>query len=173
MADPTKLPVNTEKATAPSGPGWRPFENLRREIDRVFEDFNTGFWHAPTLFDNLPSLARAKSFAVAPAVDVAEHENAYEVTAELPGLDDKNVEVKIANGLLSIKGEKQEDKEEKKKDYYVRERSYGTFERSFQIPDTVDTDRIEAVFKQGVLKVTLPKKPEAAQAAKKIDIKAA
>lgn len=173
MAEPTKLPVNTEKAPAPSVPGWRPFENLRREIDRVFEDFNTGFWRAPSLLENLPHLARARSFAVAPAVDIAEHENAYELTAELPGLDEKNVEVKIANGLLSIKGEKQEEKEEKKKDYYVRERNYGTFERSFQIPDTVDTDKIEAVFKQGVLKVTLPKRPDAAQAAKKIDIKAA
>ncbi len=109
---------------------------------------------------------------MAPAVDVAEHDNAYEVTAELPGLDEKNVEVKVASGVLSIKGEKQEDKEEKKKDYYVRERSFGSFERSFQIPDGVDTDKIEAVFKQGVLKVTLPKKPEVQKAAKTIDLKA-
>ena len=75
--------------------------------------------------------------------------------------------------MLSIRGEKQEDKEEKKKDYYVRERSFGSFERSFQIPDGVDTDKIEAVFRQGVLKVTLPKKPEVQKAAKTIDIKAA
>ncbi|WP_257165431.1 Hsp20/alpha crystallin family protein [Bradyrhizobium sp. SRS-191] len=173
MAEPTKLPVNTEKANAPSLQGWRPFENLRREIDRVFEDFHGGVWRTPALFDQLPGLARARSFAVAPAVDVAEHDNAYELTAELPGLDEKNVEVKVASGVLSIKGEKQEDKEETKKDYYVRERSYGAFERSFQIPDGVDTDKIEAVFKQGVLKVTLPKKPEVQKAAKTIDIKAA
>ncbi|MGJ5138898.1 Hsp20/alpha crystallin family protein [Bradyrhizobium oligotrophicum] len=173
MDEPTKLPVNTEKAGAPSMQGWRPFENLRREIDRVFEDFHGGIWRTPSLFDQLPGLARARSFAVAPAVDVAEHDNAYEVTAELPGLDEKNVEVKVASGVLSIKGEKQEDKEEKKKDYYVRERSFGSFERSFQIPDGVDTDKIEAVFKQGVLKVTLPKKPEVQKAAKTIDIKAA
>ena len=104
---------------------------------------------------------------------MAEHDNAYEVSAELPGLDEKNVEVKVTNGVLSIRGEKQEDKEEKKKDYYVRERSFGSFERSFQIPDGVDTDKIEAVFRQGVLKVTLPKKPEVQKAAKTIDIKAA
>ena len=168
MAEPTKLPVNTEKSTAPMQGGWRPFENLRREIDRVFEDFNTGFWRSPALFDTLPSLARARSFAVAPAVDIAEHEKAYEVSAELPGLDEKNVEVKVANGVLSIKGEKQDDKEEKKKDYYVRERSFGAFERSFQIPDGVDTDKIEAVFKQGVLKVSLPKKPEVQKSASRI-----
>ena len=81
--------------------------------------------------------------------------------------------MKVTNGVLSIRGEKQEDKEEKKKDYYVRERSFGSFERSFQIPDGVDTDKIEAVFRQGVLKVTLPKKPEVQKAAKTIDIKAA
>ncbi len=171
MAEPTKVPATAEKASAPSMQGRWPFDNLRREIDRVFEDFNTGFWRTPSLFENFPNLARAR-FAVAPAVDVAEHDNAYEVTAELPGLDEKNVDVKVANGVLSIKGEKQEEKEEKKKDYYLRERNFGSFERSFQIPDGVDTDKIEAVFKQGVLKVTLPKKPEAAQAAKKLDIKA-
>jgi len=110
---------------------------------------------------------------VAPAVDVAEHENAYDIVAELPGLDEKNVEVKVANGVLAIKGEKQEEKEEKQKDYYLRERSFGSFERSFQIPDGVDTDKITAVFKQGVLTVTMPKKPEVKQAAKKIDVKAA
>jgi len=173
MAEPTKLPVNTEKSSAPSVQGWHPFENLRREIDRVFEDFNTGFWRSPSLFDTLPSFARPRSFALAPAVDVAEHENAYEVSAELPGLDEKNVEVKVANGILSIRGEKQDDREEKRKDYYVRERSFGAFERAFQIPDGVDTDKIEAVFKQGVLKVTLPKKPEVQKSAKTIDIKAA
>ena len=149
MAEPTKLPVNTDKATAPSVQGWRPFESLRREIDRVFEDFHSGIWRTPSLFDQLPSLPRTRSFAVAPAVDVAEHDNAYEVSAELPGHDEKNV------------------------DYYVRERSFGSFERSFQIPDGVDTDKIEAVFRQGVLKVTLPKKPEVQKAAKTIDIKAA
>lgn len=170
MAEPTKLPVNTDKVSTPAAPGWRPFENLRREIDRVFEDFNTGFWRTPSVFNAAPW---AKSFDVAPAVDVAEHDKAYEVTAELPGLDEKNVEVKVANGVLSIKGEKQEEKEETKKDYYLRERNFGAFERSFQIPDAVDTSKIEAVFKQGVLKVTLPKKAEVQQSAKTIDIKAA
>jgi HSP20 family protein len=81
--------------------------------------------------------------------------------------------VKVANGVLSIKGEKQQEKEKKKKDYYLRKRNFGSFERSFQIPKSVDTDKIEAAFKKGVLTVTLPKKPEVLQAAKKIDVKAA
>jgi HSP20 family protein len=113
------------------------------------------------------------SWPTAPAVDFTETEKAYELTAELPGIDEKNIEVNVANGILSIKGEKQEDKEEKKKDYYIRERNFGSFERSFQVPDGVDADKIEAGFKKGVLTITLPKKPEVQKAAKKIDVKVA
>ena len=74
---------------------------------------------------------------------------------------------------MTIKGERQEEKEEKKKDYYLRERSFGSFERSFGLPEGVDADKIEASFKKGVLTLTLPKKPEAQKPAKKIDVKAA
>ena len=88
-------------------------------------------------------------------------------------MDEKNIDVKVADGTLTIKGEKQEEKEEKKKDYYLRERSFGSFERSFAIPEGVDADKIEASFKKGVLTLTLPKKPEAQKPAKKIDVKAA
>jgi HSP20 family protein len=91
----------------------------------------------------------------------------------LPGLDEKNIEVKLVNGSLTIKGEKKEEKEEKKKDYYLHERHFGSFERSFSVPDGVDSDKIEASFKKGVLIVTLPKKAEAQKPAKKIEIKVA
>ena len=88
-------------------------------------------------------------------------------------MDEKNVEVKFANGMLTIKGEKKEEKEEKKKDYYLSERRYGSFERRFQIPEGVEIDKIEASFKKGLLTVTLPKTAAAQQAAeKKIAIKA-
>jgi len=107
-----------------------------------------------------------------PAVDIVEKDNAYEVTAELPGLDEKNIEVKLVNGGLTIKGEKQEEKEEKKKGYYLHERQFGSFERCFQVPQGVDTNKIEASFRKGVLTVTLPKKPEAQKPEKKIEIKA-
>ena len=167
----TKLPVKTEenKAATALRP-WRPFENLRREIDRVFEDFGGGMWRSPfrrSFFDFQPFTQRESSWAASPAVDIAETEKAYEITAELPGIDEKNVEVKFANGVLTIKGEKQEQKEEKKKDYYLSERNYGSFQRAFQVPDSVDTDKIEATFKNGVLTVTLPKSAEAQKAAKK------
>ena len=139
-------------------------------MDRLFDDFTGGFRRGP-LFD--PSaLRRAEStFAGMPAVDVAETDQAYEITAELPGMEEKNIEVRLANGVLSIKGEKQEEKEEKDKNYYRRERSFGSFERSFQVPDNVDADKIEASFKNGVLSVTLPKTAEAQKEAKKIDVK--
>jgi len=91
----------------------------------------------------------------------------------LPGLEQKDVEVRLSNGTLIIKGEKREEKDERQKDYYMSERRYGTFMRSFRLPDTVDTDKIEARFANGVLTVRLPKSAEARQNEKKIEIKAA
>ena len=88
-------------------------------------------------------------------------------------MDEKNIEVKVADGGLTIKGEKKEEKEEKKKDYYLSERRFGSFERYFRLPEGVDADKIEASFKKGVLTVTLPKKAEAQKPVKKIDVKAA
>ncbi len=176
MAESTaKVPVKTEKAPAATVQPWRPFESLRREIDRLFDDFDVGFWRSPfrrSFFDIEP-FGRVSTWGAMPAVDVTETDKAYEIAAELPGMDEKNIEVKLANGVLTIKGEKQEDKEEKKKDYYMRERSFGSFERSFQVPDGVDTDKIEAAFKKGVLTLTLPKTAEAQKAEKKIAVKAA
>ena len=110
---------------------------------------------------------------IVPAVDIAEKEKVFEICAELPGMQEKDVEVSVANGVLRIKGEKKEEVEEKKKDYYLSERRYGSFERSFQIPDAVDVDRIDAKFSGGVLRLTLPKTPEAQKKEKKIEVKAA
>ena len=176
----TKLPVKTEEkkveGATPAVQTWRPFESLRREVDRLFEDFGQSFWPSPfrrSVFDVEPFLGREPKLAATPAVDIVEKDNAYEVTAELPGMDEKNIEVKLENGGLRIKGEKQEEKEEKKKGYHLQERHYGSFERYFTVPEGVDSDKIEANFKKGVLTVTLPKKPEAQKAPKKIDVKAA
>lgn len=174
----TKLPVKTEEKDAkPSGAPsvWRPLENLRREIDHLFEDFDRGIWLRPlrrSVFDIHPLWPRETSWN-APAVDLVEKDNSYEATAELPGIDQKNVEVTLRNGSLVIKGEKQEEKEEEKQDYYLHERQFGSFERSFSVPEGVDADKIEATFKNGVLKVILPKTAAAQKPAKKIDVKAA
>jgi HSP20 family protein len=88
----------------------------------------------------------------------------------LPSLDEKNVEVKLVNGNLTIKGEKIEEREKKKEHYYLPERHFGSFERSFSVPEGVNAENI---FKKGVLTVTLPKKPEARKPEKKIEVKSA
>lgn len=171
----SKVPVKNEKSVSGMPQAW-PFESLRREIDRLFDDFNGGFWRSPfrgSLFDVTPFRRGSADLTALPAVDVSETDKAYEINADLPGMDEKNVEVKVANGILTIKGEKRDEKEEKQKDYHMRERSFGSFERSFQVPDNVDGEKIEANFRKGVLSVTLPKKAEAQKSAKNITIKAA
>jgi HSP20 family protein len=170
----TKLPVKTEQMTPDTA--RRPFATLRREIDRLFDDFEPGFWRWPfqrPAFSMEPLWQRELEWETEPAVDVAEDDKGYEITAELPGMDEKNIEVKVANGGLTIKGEKSEEKEEKKKNYYLHERRFGSFERTFRMPDGVDANKIEAIFSKGVLKVALPKTAEAQKAEKKIAVKAA
>jgi HSP20 family protein len=173
----TQVPVKTEaKGTPAPAPteGWG-LSSLRREIDRVFEDFHRRFrgpFNRPLMADIEPFLHPGESWG-APAVDVADKDKAYEITAELPGLDGKNVEVTVANGMLTIKGEKQEKKEENTKGYFFSERHYGSFQRSFRVPDGVDANKIEASLKNGLLTVTLPKTPEAQKPGKKIEVKSA
>jgi len=169
-----KLVVKNEEKRVPTTAESHPFASLRREIDRLFEDFEWGPWRLPStrsIFDAEPFWRGEASCSKIPAVDVADTEKTYEVTAELPGIDEKNVEVKFANGVLTIKGEKKEEKEEKKKDYHLSERRYGSFQRSFTVPDGVDADKIEATFKNGVLTVSLPKTLEAQKQEKQIAIK--
>jgi len=172
--NPNKVPVKsggTSTATTP----LRPFESLRRDIDRLFEDFGGGLWRSqfPRSFFEMSPFGQGERgwTATTPAVDVTETDKAYEISAELPGMDEKNMEVKFADGVLTIKGERQEEREEKEKGYHLRERSFGSFQRAFQVPDGVDTDNIQANFKQGLLTVTLPKTAESQKAAKKIEVK--
>jgi len=102
-----------------------------------------------------------------------ENINSVVVEAELPGVDEKDISVTLANGVLTIKGEKKHEKEEKSESYYLAERSFGSFERAIRLPDTVDDAKVEAKFDQGVLKVTAAKKPEAVKAERKIEVKKA
>lgn len=178
MSDtPTKLPIRNErKAPTRAEPAnWRPFEALRQEVDRLFDDFYRNDWLRP--FRAPPAGAPAsisRSFEwSAPAVDIVEQDKAFEITAELPGLDEKNIEVVMRNGNIAIRGEKRDEKEEKSGDYYLRERQFGSFERTFALPDGVDADKIEARFSKGVLTVTLPKSAEAQKPEQKVTVKAA
>lgn len=173
-----KVPVKKGETKAVDRPSaiepWRPIEALRREVDRLFEEFGRGPW--PTsfgraLFDSEPLWQGRLGWRSAPAVDIVERDNAYQVTAELPGLDEKDVEVSVEDGSLTIRGEKREEKEEKKKGYHLQERRYGSFERTLRLPEGVDPEKIDARFSKGVLTVTLPKQAGVQKRAKKIDIK--
>jgi len=167
-----KLPVRSEPKGV-VGHAWYPFETMRREFDRMFEDFNPGFLSprfARALFDYEP-FGRVRRTNGLP-VDIIDKDGAYEITAELPGIDEKDIDVSVRNGSLLIKAEKKEEKEEERKGYVVSERHYGSFERQFGIPKGVDADKIAATFKKGVLTITLPKTAEAQKQEKKIAVKA-
>ena len=144
------------------GSGTDMFSSLQREIDRVFQDFGRG---------GLPALGEFPRNAMAMKVNVAEQDGAIEVTAEMPGCAPEDIDVQLKDGVLTIKGEKKVEKDDKQKDYHVMERSYGMFERSFTLPAEVDGSKVEAAFDKGVLKVTLPKLPEAQSKAQKIAVK--
>jgi HSP20 family protein len=141
-------------AVTRSGDGGFPsLFNLRDQFDRMFESMMRGW---PTPWRDAPRLDLG-NFDWAPRVDTAETDTAYEVTAELPGVDEKDVKISIEDDVLCISGEKKSEREEKKKNYVMSERSYGSFKRAFTLPDNVDVDKIAAKYEKGVLKVTLPK----------------
>jgi HSP20 family protein len=139
-----------------------PFSLLRREMDALFDNFFGGFRGEP--FAN-----RFSTFN--PNVDVMEGDKEIVVSAELPGMDEKDIYVSIQKDALTIKGEKKAEREEKGRDYYRMERSYGSFSRTIPLPAEVDMDKVEAQFKKGVLKVTLPKTADAVKESKKISVK--
>lgn len=153
-----------EKMSVPSRTTYHPLVGLRDEIDRLFDSvLAVPFgWRMSELdpfrrFGTLPSLGE-----MTPRTDVKETEVAIEITAELPGLEEKDVAVTLSDGILTVKGEKRTESEDKGADYHLTERRYGSFQRTFRMPDTVDEDKITAAVEKGVLTVTLPKtaKPE-------------
>ena len=145
----------------PSREIWEPFGSLRRDMERLFEDFSRDFGFGPPA---------AAGVGVAPRVDVSETESEIKIEAELPGVDEKDVEVVLSDGRLTIKGEKKQEKEEKKKDYHMVERSYGSFARSIALPFEADPNQVKASFAKGVLTVTVPKPPQVKAKQKKIAI---
>ena len=151
------VPVTPQRAVARQE--LNPFAFLQQEIDRLFEGFGRNF----------PAFATGS--AAMPRMDVAETEKAIEVTAELPGLEAKDVELNLVDNVLTVRGEKRSEREEKEKDYHLIERSFGSFSRSVQLPDGVKPEDINAEIAKGVLKVTV-KKPAAKQS-KQIEIKTA
>ena len=106
-----------------------------------------------------------------PKLDIEKTESAYEVTAELPGMDEDEVEITVSKGRLEIKGEKRREEEKKENSYYLKERSYGQFRRVLAIPSDVDENDISAASKKGVLALTLPKTKKAEEVQRRIPVK--
>src|SRR5689334_7743320 len=136
-----------------------PFAFLQQEIDRLFDGFGRNF----------PAFVTGS--AAMPRMDVSETDKAIEVVAELPGLEAKDVQLNLADNVLTIRGEKKSEREEKQRDYHLVERSFGSFARSVQLPDGVKAEDVSAEIAKGVLKVTV-KKPAPKQS-KQIEIKTA
>lgn len=174
-------PVEVKKATpapapAPARiPSADPWHSFRNEMDRLFDRFSGSFampsWRH--MFERQPSPGESTFTFAAPSVDVAEDDKAYKITAELPGLEEKDIEVTLAGDMIVLKGEKKQETERKEKNYVVSERAYGSFQRSFALPDGVDRDKIAADLAKGVLTITLPKTAEAQKPAQKIAVKSA
>jgi HSP20 family protein len=141
---------------------WNPFLVLRNEMDKVFDNFSRGF--------ELESFGKAPGM-FQPKVNVADGEKEIMVTVEIPGMDEKDIELSLTKDALTIKGEKKEEKEEKGKNYHRMERSYGSFSRTLLLPVEINTDKAEAAYKKGVLTIILPKTEKAVKETKKIPIK--
>ena len=151
---------------------WRTFQN---EMDQVFDRFWRRGFGFPSLRGTfaLPTVWPLEGEGLAaPAMDFTEDEKSYRLTAELPGMSEKDIDVQMFGDMLTIKGEKHQEKEEKAENYYVSERRFGYFQRSFTLHDGINRDKIEAGFEKGVLTITLPKTPEAVREQKKIEVKA-
>jgi HSP20 family protein len=155
----------TKPGDAPVGRPRDIFSAMRDEMDRVFGRFERD-WPLPSLFGR-----EGRGAIMAPELDVRENTDSITIEAELPGVEEKDVSVTLANGVLTIKGEKKQEKEEKGESYHLTERSFGSFQRSLRLPDTVDDAKVDAKFDKGVLKVTAAKKPEAVKAERRIEIK--
>jgi HSP20 family protein len=137
-----------------------PLGSLFREVEKTFEDFS-----------RRTPFVTSGNVTLTPRIDVSEGKDGIDVVAELPGVDEKDIDVMLADDVLTIRGEKKIERDEKNKNWHVVERSYGSFSRSIALPFETDPNKIEAKFDKGVLRVHLPKSAESMRKEKKIEIK--
>ncbi len=170
---------NGKEGRMPMAALYSPMTGLRGEFERAFNRlFPEGWPH--TSMGSLMDLEPFRSFGNATLenvlqgtrADIAESDSEYEISVELPGIDEKDIELDVSDGILLMSAEKREEREEKKKNYHLSERSYGNVRRSFRVPEGVDIDKIKANFSKGVLRVTLPKTKEAKARQRRIQVKA-
>jgi len=164
------VPIRAERAPEFYLDPWdQPFRELGRAADRLYEEFMRSRWP----WREWPSPWRSPGYGVQlhwPHVDMTETEEAVRILAELPGVDRDDIEVSVSEDRITIRGEKKEQEEETGGDYYRLERRYGSFQRTFPLPCEVQSDRIEASFKDGLLRITLPKSAGARERIRRIPI---
>jgi HSP20 family protein len=166
-----QLPVRVERSLDYPPDAWeRRFLELRNATDRLFDDFFREF-QLPGDRRSRWGLTRGAFDAGWPRADMVETDEEIRITAELPGVGKDDIDVSVTDGRVIIRGEKKEEREKEERGLYAFERSYGTFQRSFDLPCEVESDRVDASFKDGVLTVNLPKTAAARERLKKIPIR--
>jgi len=154
---------SADKTVANSDVFWgNPWVDLHRQIDRLFDGMMTR--------SQFPSLDYGLAQSFTPSLDVAVEDDKYSVSVEMPGMDERNVNIELSGNLLTIRGEKKEEKEDKDKHYYRVERRYGSFQRSLNLPDDVDLEKIQATMNKGVLQLQLPRDSQRRPSARKIEV---
>lgn len=144
-----------------------PLAHLQREIDNIFENFFSGWQLTPQEFKKTPLFEHM----LLPKVDICEDERNFCIMAELPGIEQEDIDISLSNGILTLCGEKKAEKEEKGKHFHRIERSFGSINRAITLPSNVDENKIDATFKNGVLTIDIAKKGKGPAKAKKIAVK--
>ena len=147
-----------------------PFTQIRQEIDKVFDSAFKGLGF-PSIGLGRELSPMAQTDWLKPTLDIGASDKEYTISVELPGVDENEIQVELVNDTLKIKGEKKQEKEEKERNYYRMERSYGSFQRTLSLPEDADQDDIKAVYKNGVMSITIPRKAASKTEAKQIEIK--
>jgi len=172
-----KTPAPTERSAAIPvyDRAWLPFWTLRSEVDDLFDDFFRSGWSGGSVSRKRARGHPPRGLASAPSLDVIDKENEVKLVADLPGLTENDIDVQVTDSTLTISGEKKEEIEDGdgEGERWVSERRFGSFTRRISLPEGIDQDNIDASFKNGVLTVRLPKRPEAQHPARKIEVKAA
>ncbi len=177
----SKRKTRSRKSVAKKGDVISPLVTLREEVDNIFDRFAEDWPSLPKVFGkgwtypmaDLERHLKLPKLDITPRVDVSESDDSYEIAVELPGMTEKDIEVSLNDDSLTVKGEKKAEREEKKKNYHVSERSYGSFQRTFRVPNGVDNNKVDANYSKGVLNISLPKTIEAKSNKRSIEVKSA
>ena len=168
MADQQVTQSSGNRSMARRSDALSPFAPFRREMERLFEDFFSVFG-APARQER--EGAQLPVGIIAPRIDVSETDDEVRIKAELPGVNEKDIDVRLVDDVLTIRGEAQTEHEEKQQDYRVMERARGTFVRSLRLPFMADASQVQASFKDGILSITIPKPREARERVQRIEVK--